>query len=1090
MSNLFNSLKPSAPLTVYKASAGSGKTFRLAVEFIKLLVSNPTEYRNTLAVTFTNKATQEMKTRVLSHLYGIWKHLDGSEPYFSIVAQETGLGGELIRRNAGEALRLILHHYSYFKVLTIDAFFQQVLRNLARELELNANMRVNIDDEQVESKAVDGMIESLTADSEVLAWISEYIEHNISEDKAWNVIGQIKDFGRNIFRDFYKQNAQALNEASASNYFRNYRKEVTEVKDHAAKELQKMGTDFFKLLQSEGLDENDFAYGASGPCGYFLKLRDMKPDVLITSKMMGKRVSSVQTEPAKWITAKKSGQHSRAESLAPRLTEMLNSCEERRPGLVRDYKSAKATLENLYQLRLLKAIADSVKALNLETGRFQLSDTQEVLNKAIDGQDAPFIYEKIGSTLRHIMIDEFQDTGVMQWKNFKVLLNDCISHASGSLLVGDVKQSIYRWRDADWQLLNRIDNQFSPEQCFIDTESLRTNRRSLRNIVNFNNSFFRAAVPLAYDCKDSDAEGEKELEAAYADVEQMVDDRKVNSEGRVEVHLLPYDNYQEETLKRLAETVESLLDAGEKPSNIGILTRNNGSIQLIVDYFQLHFPELPLVSDEAFKLGASLAVNILIDAMHVLVDESDMLSKANLAKAWLSQVKHRTDADILLMKRQENFDDVLPEGFSALERERLRAQPVMDVAEALFTIFSLDSLKNQSAYVCCFFDRLRDFLSSNAATIADVLTEWENNMYKAAVESDITDGIRMLTIHKSKGLEFPTVIMPFCDWVLEKSNVLWCQPTLKPFNGLPLVPVTFSKTALGDTIYESQYQQEHLLNMVDNLNLLYVAFTRARCNLYVFGGRKGSGFHREIRSYLIDDCLPLVAEALHGSSLNVGDDAKVDTVDFTYGQLTITPEKTTQNCGENVFELPVTQHPVSVASFGRHVNFLQSNRSSDFIMGNEDDTDRKRYIQNGRVFHELFSRIRTLEDVDIVLRSLESEGIIYDKGLTPDMVREELHRQFKDEVVRDWFSGRWHLFNERTILFEESANNDKMEELRPDRVMTDGKEVVVVDFKFGKPMESHIRQVEHYVALLREMGWHHVTGYLWYVFHSRHIVKV
>ncbi len=1090
MPNPLDLLRPVAPLTVYRASAGSGKTFRLAVEFIKLLVSNPTEFRHTLAVTFTNKATQEMKARILTHLYGIWKRLDASESYFQIVRQETGLGEELIRQNAGRALRLILHSYSYFKVLTIDAFFQQVMRNLARELDLNANLRVNINDQQVEAKAIDEMIESLTPDSNVLNWITAYIEQNISEDKAWNVIDQIKEFGKNIFRDFYKKNANGLNKASEGDTFVNYRGKLYAIRQQALDDLQKMGNDALKLIQDHGLSEADFSNGKTGALSYFLKLATLNKDIF-SDEILKKRIIDAMQDPSKWITAKNRGRGLESERIAPQLSALIEEDEKKRHKYVKDYKSAEATLKNLYQLRLLKNIADWVRAINRETGRFQLSDTQGVLHQVIEDQDAPFIYEKIGATLQHIMIDEFQDTGLMQWQNFKVLLDDCISHHPGSLLVGDVKQSIYRWRDADWQLLNRIGSQFRPSQCRIDTESLATNRRSRRNIVEFNNHFFQEAVKLAYDGRDNNPEGQQELESAYADVCQKVNERKGEAQGRIEIELLPPDNYQETTLEHLADIVTHLLEAGVKPSGIGILTRQNDKIQLIADYFQTHYPDIPLVSNEAFKLGASLAVNIIISAFRVLVDESDTLAKASLAKAWLTQIQHKADADLLLMRHRDELDEVLPMGFSALERYRLRTQPVGEAAETLFNVFSLNELTGQTAYLCAFFDQLHDFIGNTPATFSDVLKEWDENMSQASIESDDSNGIRMLTIHKSKGLEFDTVLMPFCDWKLEKDNTtLWCVPGEAPYNELPIVPVSFSEKSLRGSIYEQQYQQEHLLNMVDNLNLLYVAFTRPRRNLFVIGARKCKGSPRgAIRSYLIENCLPATAQQLEGSQLVCGDNPDTGTECFGFGELSVAPEKKDESRNPNVFELPVKAHDVKLGSFDSHVKFLQSNRSRDFI-NDGDDTDRSRYIQNGLILHELFSRIRTLDDVDKVLQSLESEGIIYGNGVCAEDLQSELRRQFNDPTVRDWFSGRWKLFNERTILFEEQPGDSEVEQPRPDRVMTDGHRVIVVDFKFGKPMKNHLVQVNRYMKLLSDMGYEQVSGFIWYVFHPRHIVEV
>ena len=482
------------PLTVYKASAGSGKTFTLATEYIRLLVENPQSYRNILAVTFTNKATEEMKTRILSQLYGIWKQLPESDRYLKAIEEKTHLSPNIIRERSGLGLANLLHNYSYFRVETIDTFFQSVLRTMARELELTTNLRIGLNDEQIEELAVDQMIEDLNATDVVLQWILKYIMENISDDKSWNIISQIKKFGRTIFKDKYKEVSQTLERKMAEpGFFEEYTTQLREIRTRSEEHMKEYAKSFFDVIESEGLTIDDFAYGKTGICSFFLKLQQGVFD----ESVVGKRITDCLGDSTKWC--KKS--HPRREliyTLADStLGDILRYAIEERPRQWCLNKSADLTLRHLNQLRLLSSIEHKVRELNETNNRFLLSDTQQLLHSLIGESDSPFIFEKIGTQLEHVMIDEFQDTSTVQWKNFKVLLSEILSHEQGSsLIVGDVKQSIYRWRSGDWRLLNDIECQFNDEQ--IETLPLKTNYRSERNIIEFNNTFFRHAAELEY----------------------------------------------------------------------------------------------------------------------------------------------------------------------------------------------------------------------------------------------------------------------------------------------------------------------------------------------------------------------------------------------------------------------------------------------------------------------------------------------------------------------------------------------------------------------------------------------------------------
>ncbi|MCR4959507.1 MAG: UvrD-helicase domain-containing protein [Prevotella sp.] len=886
------------PLTVYRASAGSGKTFTLAVEYIKLLVRNPQNYRQILAVTFTNKATEEMKMRILTHLYGIWRSQPDSRSYLEKVHK--ALGGALsepqIAERAGQALHLLLHNYSYFRVETIDSFFQSVMRNLARELNLTANLRVELNDVQVEEAAVDQLIDSLSASDQLLQWLMKYIMDNISDDRSWNVIGQIKKFGRTIFRDYYKSHGEELRRLmSEKDFFEQYQQQLRQLRQQALQRMERIAGEFFAVMEDEGLGIEDFSYGKNGMAGLFLKLQNGVFDETVLTK----RVTDCVGNPEAWCKKTHAKRALIMHLADTSLGSLLRMAVEEQPRQWKLYKSADLTLAHLSQLRLLGSIEKKVRQLNEEQNRFLLSDTQQLLHELIDGSDTPFIFEKIGTQLEHIMIDEFQDTSTVQWQNFKVLLQETMSRkGSENLIVGDVKQSIYRWRSGDWRLLAGIKEQFANSEGMVKVETLDTNFRSDAHIVAFNNAFFKEAAKT-------------EGVTAYDDVEQKIK-KRTNLGGHVKVSLLPADDYEQTTLQLLCQQVKDLLAQGWKPADIAILVRANSYIPVIARYFMEQLPNVKVVSDEAFRLDASTAVMTIVQGLRLLAHPDDAIAQAYLnslefrvesgefataipspsslewrvesgelataipspngtaaANSPLSTLNSQLSTLNSQLSTLNSPLSTLNSQLSTLNSQlstlnsqlstlnsqlstlssQLLQLPLYEQAEALFTLLHVDRMENQSAYLCAFYDYVSAFAADRGSDLDAFLKAWDEELCAKTIQSPEADGIRLISIHKSKGLEFPCVLIPFCDWRLELPDVLWCTPNEEPFNQLPLAPINYSQRGMKGTIYDSDYEEEHQQNIVDNLNLLYVAFTRATSGLFVYGRRKAAA---NTRSALIE----------------------------------------------------------------------------------------------------------------------------------------------------------------------------------------------------------------------------------------------
>ena len=1063
-------------LLVYKASAGSGKTFTLAVEYIKHLILNPRAYRQILAVTFTNKATAEMKERILQQLYGIWVSDPASEPYLNRIRedlQRKSLSEDDIRLAAGTALQYMLHDYSRFRVETIDSFFQSVMRNLARELELSPNLNIELNNTEVLSDAVDSLIEKLTPSSPVLAWLLDYINERIADDKRWNVSNEIKRFGWNIFDEGYIEQGEGLRQQLKDpNTIKLYRNELREMETEALEQMKGFYDQFIGELEAHALTPEDLKGGARGIGSYFRKLRDGR---LSDKDTVNATLKNSLDDAKNWAT-KTSAQKNEIIRLAETsLLPLLQDAETFRPRNNKIVNSCRLSLQHLNKLQLLAHIDEEVRELNREHNRFLLSDTNALLHNLVRDGDSSFVFEKIGANIRNVMIDEFQDTSRMQWDNFKILLLEGLSQGADSLIVGDVKQSIYRWRNGDWGILNTLGTKDSSFPFPVRVETLKTNRRSETNVIRFNNNLFTAAVEylnmlhlkeLQEDCHP--------LQRAYADVAQ--ESPRTEAKGYIKATFLEPDeehDYTELTIISLGEEVQRLLEAGVKLNDITILVRKNKNIPPIADYFDKTM-HLPVVSDEAFRLDASQAICMLIDALRYLSNPEDKVACASLMMNYeLGIKKQGGNWDSLLTAKPE---EALPVAF-VTGMETLRLMPLYELLEELFSLFDMKRIEEQDAYLFSFFDAVTEYLQNNSSDLDAFIRYWNETLCNKTIPSGEMDGIRILSIHKSKGLEFHTVLIPFCDWKLENetnNQLIWCSPTEAPFSTLDIVPVNYSST-MAESVYRQNYLDERLQLWVDNLNLLYVAFTRAGKNL-IFWCKKGQ---KGTMSELLANALPQVAT-------REGDENWDEEEPYENGELC--PSKHT-GTDEHLPDAPKVSAnrlaqkpdklPVHMESMRHDIEFRQSNRSADFIQGVDEEESDNRFINRGRLLHTLFSAIETEEDIDNAIDQLVFEGII-GKPETEEKIRELTHHAFSLPQVQDWYSGSWHLFNECDIIWQERG---ELRTRRPDRVMMRGNEIVVIDFKFGKQNKKYNKQVQGYMQLLTRMGYlkENIEGYLWYV---------
>ena len=1121
-------------LLIYKASAGSGKTFTLAVQYIKQLLLNPRAYQQILAVTFTNKATAEMKERILSQLYGISLGLPDSDPYVRVL--QTLLPAEMseqeIRQRASQALTALVHDYSRFRVETIDSFFQSVMRNLSRELELNPGLTVELDSNRVMADAVERMMQKLTPTSPVLHWLMEYIGERIEQNRRWNVTAEVEQFGRNIFSEEYIERGEQLRRCLATpGYVKQYKQLLQEKQRTLVQEMAQYATQFDELLQRHNLTQADLKGGQRGVSSYFRKIAE---GTFSDAKVLNATLAKCLESADEWAT-KSSKQRKLILSLAQEeLIPLLGRAESRRKEAERTINSCQLSLQHLGELQLLNHLAEEVRALNEEQNRFLLADTTALLHRLTQAGDASFIFEKMGATLNHVMIDEFQDTSRMQWDNFRLLLDEGLAQGADSLIVGDVKQSIYRWRNGDWNILNNLrDNRQNRRESglpyTIHVETLNTNRRSMSRIIRFNNNLFPLLVEQL-NARHIELTGTpcSNLRQAYADVEQL--SPRTLEEGYVEVssyNWLAEDeqestwSYDEWTIEQLATSIRRLLKQGATPNEIAILVRKNRVIPQLASFIDQEL-ELPVVSDEAFRLDASPAVRLIVAALRYLTNADDevtlrtlvmqyqrlvachMAPHAEAPAATASGQAIASDSDQLL---RGEVAPLLPERFMT-QREQLSMMPLYELIETLYELFSLQQIPDQDAYVFAFLDTISEYLMDHSSDPLEFLQCWDERLSGKTIAAGSLHGVRICSIHKSKGLEFKHVLIPYCDWKLENetySQLVWCKPQEEPYSLLPLVPVNYGST-MSQSVYADAYAVEQQQLWVDSLNLLYVALTRARCTLYLLTqGKAGTigellvgGVHQLLTSSIgsydrdhsryslgqLSDAFTKAAEqAAKQSADQTADQTAADAADREALCASEKAVLSSQECVSppqqgNPFSMSPTPLQVSMETLKHEVEFRQSNRSIDFLQGCDEAHSSMRYIDRGLLLHELFQQVTCAADVPQAINRLLMEGLI-----TPSEVGEL--QQFVSHALQHpqaqaWYDGSWRLFNECTILWME---HDSLFNRRPDRVLMRGDEVVVVDFKFGKPRPSHQRQVNGYMQLLSAMGYptHAMKGYLWYV---------
>ena len=1071
-------------LSIYKASAGSGKTFTLAVEYIMglLLPHAEKEFEHILAVTFTNKATAEMKGRILETLYGLKMGLKESDDYMDAILKrfeeaKIPITKQQVRERAGLVLTAILHDYSHFRVETIDSFFQSILRNMARELGLAANLQVELSHDEIINSAVDSLIETMDSQPEVKQWVENYVHEQLDNGDKWDIVKPLKGLAGTIFEEEYQQRSEEeLARISNTKAVSDFKRKMQNIKKCAQEDIEKAADEVMALIDDFGIISN-----GKNVLSFLLKTKAMDKKTLCDGPSATIRGQADGSKALYNKDGKSKEADPVSDDIRNALSHLITLCEERR----KEYFSAILALQKLVSLRLLEHINEKVREIEGEAGRFTLSSTPALLGKMVEGNDAPFIFEKIGTYINHVMIDEFQDTSRMQWENFKKLLFEKLASGGKGLLVGDIKQSIYRWRGGDWNILHKITEEKELRRFHIHPIPLDTNYRSHQVIVDFNNDFFPPAAQLL---DDIEPDADIKLKDIYADIKQIA--KKNDKKGYVRVKLYKEadkETYQRETILDMAEQIKALQENGLSLDQIAILVRKRKkTASLLIDMFAKYAPDIRLVSDEAFLLEASIGIQMIIAALRLLIDKqhTDGISEKYLMLHYLRDVQKKEETtlqDIAAMTAKE----VLPEAFAAHQEELLQL-PLYLLVEKLWHIFSLTNISGEDIYILTFFDELQNYLrSGKTPDIQSFLTYWDEKLHSSSIPVSSVAGVRILTIHKSKGLEFHTVFLPFSDWEIEKDiqqdgqpDVLWCRTNEAPFNELGTLPIPCSST-VKTTVFAPDYEEEHLERRVDALNTLYVAFTRPKANLYIWGKIK------ELQKCESNDN---ASELIYLTLRNNDNDTNNEHFTYEIGEPLVETKKEEKETENRLCLKHKAEDAVEVAVVARNpvLNFMQSGQAQDYLQQlneeDEEDTTAIKLSQRevGKRMHEVLSRIDDACQIEEVLGQAKAEGLI-GEGEDWEAITSRIAESFQNPLIASWFQSENTVYNECAIA---SIDKDKDTPcvLRPDRVVMNGSNITVIDYKFGHPNRHYYDQVKEYMNLMKQMyPTHNVQGYIWYI---------
>lgn len=1173
-------------LTIYKASAGSGKTFNLARRYLVLLLGtknnstgryslNNAPGKNTrtiLAVTFTNKSTDEMKKRIVTEL-SILAYNPSDSKHLDYLLETMGLGNDVDRlsRAAEGELKHILFNFSSFNISTIDSFFQQVLRGFAAEINRPGNFEIEMDGNLALTESADMMFSELArpqlfrSKSEIqnlTDCLKKYITALIEDGKSFNIFNRegtvlqgVVGMIDKLLNEQYSLNSEIINR---------YLEDPTRLREFL-KEIEIILNKRKDNLKSRARRFHDAVVSETG--GYELSGCKVKEDLIVEAMNNGRYLrdlsDTVVSADNMDVLFSKTYKSRPVIAVSDNVKELLR---EFRDGFLEDkiiYGTLAEIKSKIYHFGLLGPLLKTLKARCINQNSILIRDTNEFINKIIGDSLSPFIYDKIGSTLNHYLIDEFQDTSKMQWLNFRPLVIDTLSKGDDNLIIGDEKQCIYRFRNSKPELLGtEVDADVRQTLGNPDITDIRglvlsenTNHRSADIIVKFNNSIFAS---LAEDDKL------KSL-AAYKNVIQALPKDYEKERGHVKLKFLEAaqsDNSAQMEQKALDAMVEETAQLLKfyNPGDIAVLVRTNSQATEVMERLLSAMepaedgvrmlPHFNIVSGQSLTVGSAKSVKMIIDILRIVDSPATLLGEG--ADESLFKDKKRNNLKSDLARLLHHYHVALSNGKSpetalveACSPGRGTKESILDVImnrqsyELIGTIERVIAhlpeidRKKDAIFISTFQDCVITYMERGGGDIHTFLEWWDKTGSATVVDSPSgTDSLTITTIHKSKGLEFKCVIIPFVCWdFIEDSNAF--RKDIRWYDTSALLNLGFSrenlpellplekKKALASTLFASEYEKQNQEQRYDNLNLTYVAFTRAQESLTLISYIKPKSAE-PVGEYLLN----AVSRSAETIEKQKESDKAVDEknakaallFDLTkyYDSLTSTLEigslrhyepkeetagKKEKDKKENsLVGKPAVMPPFKSVERREYLRLgkLESNEEYDpektrlkgkyglSKLGTKEEFEEENMKVIGTFLHEVLSKTYTVRDLRYALDS-QAEKI-----MLPPELKEKYFNLINEAInepdARKWFENTKRVMVERPIA---GFKDKTLTFSKPDRVVwTEDGEVHVIDYKFGRPREEkYSEQVEGYITLLRENGVDNVSGYIWYI-NAKKVVKI
>lgn len=1004
-----------------KASAGSGKTFSLSREYIRVLLAGNREeanyHRHILAVTFTNKATDNMKNAIVEALDLISRNPDKC-PYSTYLMEECGFSTiSELKAAAHKALVDILNDYSAFSVSTIDKFFQRTLKAFAREIGQSADYKVELDRGTIIDETVDSLLDSLTEeDKDLLRWLSDSSIEKLEAGEGYKLDSALESFANNFLSPEYDKKKRAFN--------------INESKAFSEENLKKLTATCNRIISgyvkgvnaaAAELDESLNVLGFHDAVNRYLKgwvKEALDFDGYQKLEFFEKPTWQKMVQDASAIVSKDFIKKNKIDKSAfEGIRDKLEKLD--RYGLstlaYRQFNTACMLTGQVYVFRTAEALRKHHQNVLKERNVLGLDDTNEILRKLIGNTDVPFIYEKTGTRYKHFLLDEFQDTSNIQWECFRPLLLNSISEGCYNLIVGDVKQSIYRWRDAEWKIFGE---QVERDVDRVHNNPLKVNWRSAENIVGFNNRFFKSMT------------SDPALANIYDDVEQEVSEvvkKKLGVKGCVDISICDSENLADLTLS----SVNDALGRGYSLSDIAIIVRTN-------------------------KLGGSIAEHLTNNGIRVVTDDSLRISNSSCVRKVISGL-YRIDSpeDTINTYNCPDFD------YDAVASCR----SVQETADLLFKQLPAHEVNSQTLYVLAFMDLIKSHADTGGNSIHSFLEYWKDyGLNKTLSCPSGQDAVTIITIHKSKGIEYPFVIVPVKKDRTEDITV-WDSPDTAGSEFSKCEPALYHVRLKDNTLFDRSLESEREMNKLDDANVWYVAFTRAKIELRIIADIKNNGIRESLEQFASDPDSGFVQLKQEEDSLAVSE--------YILGEPACRQEAGRKDEKSEDISIDYLEEGGSTRTAGIRI----SGDAREYFMGEGEMSPRKR----GIILHGILEHVCRAADLEAAVDDAVCHG-----DLAPDQ-RESVFTSLSNaiEYVKryGWFDEDITVLSEREIISGEESS------FRPDRVVIKNDAIEIIDYKFAGYNKKYYNQVENYMNLYKAMGYEKVNGYIWYVDENK-IIKI